>query len=122
MFNWLTGVSEFDRGRGDPANLIGVIMSENEGKFQIGTKHGIVNNWLERNSLQATKYKNLKLCDVPNQETNVRTLVRKGSVGSGQGYKRCNCTKICRSNRCKCFKNNVLCNSACHAGRNCNNL
>ncbi|CAH1103797.1 unnamed protein product [Psylliodes chrysocephalus] len=97
--NVLLGISEFDRRRGDPANLIGVFMAEKEGKFRIGTKHGIVDTWLERNSLQSTKFKKLKLNDVPDYETNVRMLVRKDSIGYGQGYKRCNCTKICRSKR-----------------------
>nr|CAH7758792.1 unnamed protein product [Callosobruchus chinensis] len=119
--NVLLGISEFDRGRGDPANLIGIVLAEKGGKFKVGTKHGIVDTWLERNSLQSTKFKKLKLNDVPNYETNIRTLVRKGSVGFGQGYKRCNCSRMCNSKRCKCVKTNYLCNSACHAGRSCNN-
>lgn len=50
--NVLVTVSEFDRGRGDPSNLIGVPpIQEKEGKYKIGTKHGIVQNWLERNCL-----------------------------------------------------------------------
>lgn len=119
--NVLLGISEFDRGRGDPANLIGVVIAEKDGKFRIGTKHGIADNWLEKNSLQPTKFKRLKLSDVPDHEHNIRMLVRKSSVGSGQGYKRCNCTKTCNSMRCKCLKAGFMCNSACHAGRSCTN-
>ncbi|KAF5297931.1 hypothetical protein FQA39_LY11916 [Lamprigera yunnana] len=44
--NVFIAVSEFDRGRG-------------EERFRIGTWYGIVNNWLEGNFLQASKYKKL---------------------------------------------------------------
>nr|CAH7763616.1 unnamed protein product [Callosobruchus chinensis] len=50
--NVLLGISEFDRGRGHPANLIGIVLAEKGGKFKVGTKHGIVDTWFERNSLQ----------------------------------------------------------------------
>jgi hypothetical protein len=33
----------------------------------------------------------------------------------------CNGPKRCRSKRCACFKNNVLCNSRCHNSVNCLN-
>nr|CAH7758779.1 unnamed protein product [Callosobruchus chinensis] len=69
--NVLLGISEFDRDRGDPANLIGIVLAEKGGKFKVGTKHGIVDTWLEKNSLQSTKFKKLKLNDVPNYETNI---------------------------------------------------
>lgn len=120
--NVLVTVSEFDRGRGDPPNLIGVVIQEKEGKYKIGTKHGIIQNWLERNSLATTKYAKLSVNDVPlSKETSVRELVRLGSVGTGQGYKRCTCKKDCKSARCKCFKNGFVCNSACHFGKTCLN-
>nr|CAH7741478.1 unnamed protein product [Callosobruchus chinensis] len=64
------GISEFNRRRGDPANLIGIVLAEKGGKFKVGTKHGIVDTWLERNSLQSTKFKKLKLNDVLDKDTN----------------------------------------------------
>lgn len=120
--NVLVTVSEFDRGRGDPPNIIGVVIEEKEGKYKVGTKHGIIQNWLERNSLAITKYNNLSVKDVPvNIEASIRELVRLGSVGTGQGYKRCSCKKDCKTARCKCFKNGFICNSACHFSKTCSN-
>nr|CAH7726570.1 unnamed protein product [Callosobruchus chinensis] len=66
-----SGISEFDRERGDLANLIGIVLAEKGGKFKVGTKHIIVDTWIERNSLQSTRFKKLKLNDVPNYETNI---------------------------------------------------
>lgn len=81
-------------------------MTEKE-KFRIiGTKHGIVDTWFKRNSLF--------------NQINIWMLVRKDLVCSGQGCKRCNCTKMCKSNRCKCLKTNYVCNSA-HAESSCHN-
>lgn len=122
LFNFsIIGISEFDRGKGDPANLIGVVMEEKDGKFKVGTKHGIIDTWLERNCLQSTRFNKIQISDVPNNVSNIRSLVRMDSVGSGQGYQRCNCTRGCNSNKCKCVKNKYSCNSACHAGKSCNN-
>lgn len=73
-------------------------------KIQNGTKHGIIQNWLERNGLAYTKYSKLSVNDVPlNNETSVRELVRLGSVETGQGYKKCSCKKDRKSARCKYF-------------------
>eukprot|EP00102_Acyrthosiphon_pisum_P021955 XP_016659165.1 PREDICTED: uncharacterized protein LOC107883520 [Acyrthosiphon pisum] len=52
--NVLVPIPSVDRGRGDAANLLSVIIEENDGKFRIATKEGILSTWLERNSLAAT--------------------------------------------------------------------
>ncbi|XP_072152408.1 uncharacterized protein [Bemisia tabaci] len=71
---------------------------------------------------EVVKYKGLKVEDVPQDCFSVRELVRKMSVGSGQGYQRCSCKKsMCRTLQCRCFKNKVHCNSACHPQRTCAN-
>ncbi|CAH0385830.1 unnamed protein product [Bemisia tabaci] len=115
-------VSEFDRSRGDPANIIGIVMKEENGLFQIGSKCGIISTRLARNAFEVVKYKGLKVEDVPQDCFSVRELVRKMSVGSGQGYQRCSCKKsMCRTLQCRCFKNKVQCNSACHPQRTCAN-
>ena len=115
-------VSEFDRGRGDPANLIGIIMEKNEaGQFRIGTRAGVISNWLERNSFEMLKFQGLKQSDVPNKELSVREAVRSLSVGTGQGFRKCTCKSSCSKGRCSCHKNSMICNSACHPGRTCDN-
>jgi hypothetical protein len=54
--NMLVLIPTVDRGRGDAAKLLTVIIEEKDGKFRIGNKKGILSTWLERNSLVATKY------------------------------------------------------------------
>lgn len=109
-------VSEFDRGRGDPANIVGVVLEINDTKYKVGTRAGIIKNWLERNSFECKKFKGLKPEDIPKQEYGIREIVRLLSIGSGQGFQRCTCKGGCDNNRCKCFKNNLKCNSSCHSG------
>ena len=45
--------AEFDRGKGDPPNVIGVFLQIQNKRFKIGTK-------AERNSFESVKYKGLK--------------------------------------------------------------
>ena len=46
----------------------------------------------------------------------LREAVRKLSVGTGQGYVRCNCalTAKCSTNRCSCKFAKISCSSKCH--------
>lgn len=120
--NVLVSIPSVDRGRGDAANLLSVIVEEKDGKFRIGTKEGILSTWLERNSLAATKYCSLTTADVQPNEYSLRELVRLGSFGTGQGYRRCTCRTNCTSKKCTCKKNDMLCNSACHPGHSCQNV
>lgn len=62
--NVLIPIPEFDRSRGDPPNLIGVVMDTNEGKYKVGTKHGVVVHLLERNVFEVTKYHSFRMEDV----------------------------------------------------------
>ena len=132
-YNVLLAIPSFDRGRGDPANLVAVVIEEKFKKFRVATKHGILNRfvkvpmnsttslrqccfmqnfccrWLERNSIAATKYHSLKASDVTtNAEFALPELVRLGSVGTGQGYRRCSCHQKCSTKRCTCFKNGYM--------------
>ncbi|CAI6369221.1 unnamed protein product [Macrosiphum euphorbiae] len=106
--NVLVSIPSVDRGRGDAANLLSVVMEEKDGKFRIATKEGTLNTWLERNSLAATKYCSLTTTDVQSNEYSLRELVRLGSVGTGQGYRRCTCRTNCTSKKCTCRKNDMM--------------
>ena len=90
-------IPSVDRGRGDAANLLSVIIEENYGKFRIATKEGILSTWLERNSSAATKNCSLTTADIQNlkNEYTLRELVRLWSVGTGQRYRRCTCRTNC---------------------------
>ena len=57
-------------------------------------------------------------------EVGLRQAVQSESRCGGQGYAKCNCAtggKQCRTNRCKCFKSGVKCNSRCHSSITCPN-
>jgi hypothetical protein len=62
--NVLVSVPSVDRGRGDAANLLAVIIKEKDGKFRIGTKERILSTWLERNSLTTVKQLTTKFCSL----------------------------------------------------------
>ncbi|XP_026820773.1 uncharacterized protein LOC113559301 [Rhopalosiphum maidis] len=121
--NVLVSNPSVDRGQGDTANLLAVIIEEKDGKFRIGTKEGILSTWLERNSLASTKYCSLTTGDIQQNEYSLREFVRLRSVGTGQSYQRCTCRTNCTSKTCTCKKNMMTCNSACHPGHNtCENV
>ena len=112
-------VTEFDRGRWDSPNIVGVILEIKDKKYKIGTKAGIVSNWLERNAFECVLYKGLKTST--HGSLNLREIVKKLSVGNGHVYVRCQCKGACVAEKCKCFKWNILCNSACHGRSPCEN-
>lgn len=114
-------VSEFDRGRGDPANIVGVVLEAKDGRYRIGTRAGIIKNWLERNSFERTKFTGISKKNIPNNEVSIREIVCHLSVGTGQGFKKCSCKSNCNNKRCACFKSDLKCNSACHKGKSCEN-
>jgi hypothetical protein len=115
-------LSQFDQGREDPANLIGVVLEIKDDKYRVGTRGGIINQWLQRNSFEVTGCKDISPKDVPMSECSIRTLVRNISVGNGQGFKRCSCRKGCASKKCQCYKHGMICNCSCHSGTSCENL
>lgn len=119
-------VPEFDRGRGDPPNVVGVVMEIDQvsQKYKIGTRAGIIETYLERNSFEVVSFKGLRVSDVPQKELSLRTIVKEMSVGVGQGFRKCSCKTNCATNKCRCFKDSLKCNSACHKrleNKNCSN-
>jgi hypothetical protein len=115
-------VSEFDRGRGDPANLVGVVLEKGDGGFRVGTKAGILSGKFSRNQIELTKYKGIQAAMVPQVDITIRSAVRFLSIGHGQGYKRCHCMTTCLTKRCSCLKSVMQCDSACHPKHACKNV
>ena len=60
-------MSEFDRGHGDPPNIVGVILEIKDKKYKIGTKAGVVSNWLKRNAFECILYKGFTKEKLPNE-------------------------------------------------------
>jgi hypothetical protein len=122
--NVLVPVSEFDRGRADPPNLIGIVLRKETKGYKIGTRAGVLQGIFARNQIEMTRYKGLKADMVQDQEKelSVRTAVRALSIGKGQGKKRCTCKTGCISARCSCFSAGFDCTSACHPRLTCSNV
>ena len=77
-------VPEFDRGRCDPPNIVGIIFDISEdSKFKIGTRPGILSTRLERNAFGLTSFTGLKSKDIPNTEASLKEIVQHMSVGNG---------------------------------------
>ena len=114
-----------DRGRGDPRNILGVILDRDElNMYTIAVKSGIISSKYSRNQFDLCPQKLLTDCDVNTEcKVTLRQAVKATTLG-GQGYFRCDCghgKKQCQTNRCKCFKAGKMCNSRCHNSLTCKN-
>ena len=115
-----------DRGREDARNILGVIVYRDTEKdlYRIAVKAGILKGLYSRNQFDLCPQRLLSLDDVSQDSSvSLRSAVIAQSASGGQGFTKCNCNgpKKCQSNRCKCFKAKLLCNSRCHSSINCTN-
>lgn len=115
-------VPEVDRAKADSLNIIGVIMLVTDNNlYKLGTKYGVLNQLYSRNEFTICKEKFVSVDEVPKTTCSLRECARKDSNLGGQGFQYCNCTGECNTNRCKCRKMRVLCNSKCHKTLSCKN-
>ena len=114
-----------DRGRSDPRNLLGVIRNRDENDmYTIAVRGGILKGKYSRNQFDLCLHKLITDDELNlNSEISLRQAVQFESKCGGQGFVKCNCTgsKRCQTNRCKCFKASVMCNSRCHSSLVCCN-
>jgi len=114
-----------DRGRGDPRNIMGIILDRDmNDMYRIAVRGGILKGKYSRNQFDLCAHKLLTDRDIDqNQEIALRSAVQHESKCGGQGFVKCNCSgsNRCQSNRCKCFKAKVKCNSRCHSSLSCEN-
>ncbi|XP_072380587.1 uncharacterized protein [Diabrotica undecimpunctata] len=115
-------IPEVDKVKADSRNIIVIIISvEDERLYKLGTKHGILNQVYARNEFTTCKETLISVNDVPGTEISFRKYARKDSNLGGQGFRHCNCSGQCNSNRCRYKKASVLCNSKCHENLSCKN-
>lgn len=115
-------VPKVDRGRGDPRNVVAVVLEATEdGFYKLGNKDGVLASMYARNQFDVVKEKFVSTEVVPETEHAFRTAATKGSILGGQGFRKCNCNGKCTTNRCACRKAGELCKSQCHGGRPCCN-
>src|SRR6218665_607593 len=111
-----------DRGRGDPRNLMGVIIDRDDNNmYRIAVRAGVLNGKYSRKQFELCIHKLLQITDVSTDEEDaLRTAVQRQSLCGGQGFVKCNCAGNgrCKSNICKA---KVNCNSRCHASLSCDN-
>ena len=115
-----------DRGRGDPRNILGVIIDRQEDtdQYKIAVKAGILSGLYSRNQFDLCPERLLNTDDINTEKiVSLRSAVIFQSSSGGQGFTRCNCTgaKKCSSRRCKCRKAGLQCNARCHSSLYCCN-
>ena len=114
-----------DRGRGDPRNIMGIILDRDDNDmYRIAVRSGILKGKYSRNQFDLCTQILLTNDDVSqDKEIALRSAVQVESKFGGQGFVKCNCSgaKRCASNRCKCFQAHVKCNSRCHTALACTN-
>lgn len=119
--NVIVPIPDVDRGRADPRNIMGVVLLENNGFYQIGTGAGILSRLYVRSELSMCPQQLLDAENVPANQVSLREAVIAQSIGHGQGLLRCSCQTKCQTGRCKCKKSGLLCNSRCHSSLSCCN-
>lgn len=114
-----------DRGRGDPRNIMGVILDRNcNDMYRIAVRAGVLQGRYARNQFDLCTQILLYEEDViAHSEISLRAAVQYESKSGGQAFAKCNCkgSKKCETNRCRCFKAKLKCNSRCHSSLSCCN-
>ncbi|XP_076042016.1 uncharacterized protein LOC143025919 [Oratosquilla oratoria] len=114
-----------DRSRGDPRNIMEMIVDIDENdNYTIAVQSGILSGKYTRNQFDLCMYELYSEDDVTTDRiVSLRSAVQQESNSGGQGFAKCNCagSKRCQTNRCKCFKLKVKCNSRCHSSLHCEN-
>ena len=118
-------IPSVDRGRADPRNIIGVVTECSDKElYTIAVKGGLLDRKYSRNQFDVcvtTLYSPDDVCIY--KDISLRQAVQMESRCCGQGFTRGNSagSKRCQTNRCKCFKGRLVCNSRCHSSLPCIN-
>lgn len=115
-------IPDVDRAKLDPKSLIAVVTDVKDGGFfELGTKSGKLNSVYTVNQFKLCTDNFMSVDDVPDKTVSLRAAANKLSLVGGQGFKKCNCSQKCVTNRCLCRASNMLCNSRCHKSQPCHN-
>ena len=95
-------------------------------QYKLTSEAGPLKGHFSRNQFEVTTEKLLpeSLATAGGNEISLRSAVIGTSKCGGQGFKKCNCGPgpgQCKSNRCKCVKAGIKCNSRCHGSGSCRN-
>ncbi|KAK7095753.1 hypothetical protein V1264_005119 [Littorina saxatilis] len=92
--------------------------------YTIAVKADILHGGYSRNQFDLCPQRLLTEEDVSlDKAVSLRSAVIEQSASGGQGLVKCSCagSTKCKTNRCKCYKAKVLCNSRCHSSQSCTN-
>ncbi|XP_041347825.1 uncharacterized protein LOC121367580 [Gigantopelta aegis] len=121
--NVTISIPHVDRGRTDPRNIIGVVTECSDNDIDsIAVKGGTLSGKYPRNQIGVCATKLYSADDFNTENTvSLRQAVQLESKCGGQGFTKCNCadSKHCQTNRCRCFKAKMQCNSRCHSTLPC---
>ncbi|CAJ0947559.1 unnamed protein product, partial [Mesorhabditis belari] len=81
------------------ASLFGLVLSSEEGLYQIGTKNEVLQQKLTQNQFEPANNNFLSADDVPSQNTTFRSAIGTESLSGTQGHKHCNCPNGCTNGR-----------------------
>ena len=89
-----------DRGRGDPRNIIGVVLDRDENDmYRIAVRHGVLKGKYSRNQFNLCSQVLFPQSDMnTSSEIPLRNAVQMQSNCGGQGFLKCNCLG---QNRCQ---------------------
>jgi len=126
----LLRVPDVDKGPLDPNNLVCIVLEEKNGLFKLACQVGVLDVYYAFNSFFKTKLEGSftieKIPKVIDKKTGneteeyvklgIREAVRLLSVGTGQGFIKCNCiiNAKCSTSRCSCKAAKISCSSKCH--------
>ena len=81
-----------DRRRGDPRNILGVVLAKDEKDlYRIGVRHGVLQGKYARNQFDVCSEKLISESDINRtNEIVLRTAVQLESNCGGQGFMKCN--------------------------------
>ncbi|KAF0755233.1 KRAB-A domain-containing protein 2-like [Aphis craccivora] len=95
----LVNIPKVDRGPLDTQNIIGKVVDK------------------KNNTTDAEFFD-----EIPDTMLTLREIAKRHFQFGVQGYQKCFCKTLCKTNRCAYRKNNILCSSKCHEKTACNNL
>ena len=112
----LVPTPDVDRCKIDRPQIAAIVLNKdnNSGMFQLGTRHGKLDQLYARNQFSPVTEKFLLPSEIPNNVLGDREASKLHSINGGQGVFRCVCNTKCLTNRCKCKKAGRTCNRRCH--------
>lgn len=111
-----------DKGKTDARSVLARVLEHTEDNmFKVGTRNGVLKQLYARSQFTLCHEKFLTPQHVPQELISLRTVALAQALGHGQGFTRCHCTQRCKTKRCLCVENGILCNPKYYTSQSCCN-